>query len=78
MSGWGKDGYMYYERRSTAEEAEQARRTIDNTHTSVSYNVEINTILSEESQAYFYGQKPAQVVAEIIQSKVQLYVNENR
>lgn len=78
MTGWGKDGYVYYERRSTAEETDLARRTIDSAHSAISYNVDINTILSEEAQAYFYGQKPAEAVVKTIQSRVQLYVNENR
>ena len=35
-------------------------------------------IITEESAPYFAGQKSAKDVASIIQSRVQLYVNENR
>ena len=35
-------------------------------------------IIQEEAAAYFTGQKSAQDVASIIQSRAQLYVNENR
>ena len=35
-------------------------------------------IIQEEASAYFAGQKSARDVASIIQSRAQLYVNENR
>ncbi len=41
-------------------------------------NDEILNIVTEESGAYFSGQKSAQDVADVIQSRVQVYVNENR
>lgn len=42
-----------------------------------SYDSNIMTILQEECAAYFEGQKSAQEVADIIQSRVHIYVNEN-
>jgi hypothetical protein len=42
------------------------------------YEDEINNIITEETEAFFKGQKSAAEVADIIQSRVQLYVNENR
>jgi hypothetical protein len=38
----------------------------------------ITDIISEEAQAYFDGQKTAEAVAEIIQSRVAIYVSENQ
>ena len=42
-----------------------------------SYNDDIINIVTEEASAYFSGQKSAQEVADIIQSRVSIYVNEN-
>ncbi len=42
------------------------------------YNTQIENIITEEMAAYYSGQKSSKEVAEIIQSRVQLYVNENR
>ena len=44
----------------------------------VNYNESISNIIVEEAQSYFSGQKDAASVAKIIQSRVQIYVNENR
>lgn len=38
----------------------------------------INAIISEEAATYFSGQKSAKEVAEIIQNRVQNYLDENR
>ncbi len=40
------------------------------------YNDSINQIIREEADAFFSGQKTAKEVADIIQSRVQIYVNE--
>jgi ABC-type glycerol-3-phosphate transport system substrate-binding protein len=42
------------------------------------YDINVANIISEETAAFFAGQKTAQEVAAIIQSRVQVYVNENR
>lgn len=42
------------------------------------YNQDIQNIVTEEAEAFFAGQKSAKDVAGIIQSRAQLYVNENR
>ncbi|MCL2717926.1 MAG: extracellular solute-binding protein [Lachnospiraceae bacterium] len=39
---------------------------------------QINNIIEEEAASFFAGQKSAREAAEIIQSRVQVYVNENR
>ena len=41
-------------------------------------NDEITNIITEEAEAFFKGQKSAADVANVIQSRVQVYVNENR
>lgn len=42
------------------------------------YNQELQNIVTEEIDAFFTGQKSAAEVAKIIQSRAQVYVNENR
>lgn len=42
------------------------------------YNESISKIVEEEAAAFFAGQKSASDVANVIQSRVQIYVNENR
>ena len=43
----------------------------------LSYNESAYNIIMEEASAYFSGQKSAQEVADIIQSRLTIYVNEN-
>lgn len=42
------------------------------------YNEDINNIITEEAEAFFSGQKSVQEVVDIIQSRAQVFVNENR
>ena len=42
------------------------------------YNDDVMTIISDETGAYFSGQKSAKEVADIVQNRVSNYVNENR
>ena len=44
----------------------------------VNYSESILNIMLEETGGYFNGQKDAESVAKVIQSRVQIYVNENR
>ncbi len=50
-------------------------KTVDQLY---SYNEALLNIVAEEAAPYFAGQKNAKEVADIIQSRVQIYVNENR
>ncbi len=49
--------------------------SVDKTYYS---NDEVRNIINEEMEAFYSGQKTAQDVAAIIQSRVQIYVDENR
>lgn len=42
------------------------------------YNENITNIVTEEAESFFSGDKSAQEVAKVIQSRVQVYVDENR
>lgn len=50
-------------------------KSLDQVYT---YDANLINIISEEAAPYFAGQKNAKEVAEIIQSRIQIYVNENR
>lgn len=63
---------------ATQEQVDAVRNLINSADSAVEYNIEISNIINEEATAYFAGQKTAKDVADIIQSRVQIYVNENR
>ena len=62
----------------TKEEADKMVDYIKSIDSTQSYVTEINNIISEEAAPFFEGQKSVDEVARIIQSRVQLYVDENR
>lgn len=78
QGGWSfgnGDSYEIYA--STQEEVDAVRELINKTTTVWAYENDILTIMQEEAEPYFQGQKTAQEVANIIQSRIQVYVNEN-
>ena len=62
----------------TREQVDQIVSFVESVNKSGYYNEAITNIINEEAGAYFSGQKSAKDVAGIIQSRVQVYVNENR
>lgn len=60
------------------QEAAALREKILGFDTVYNYDQNLMNIVKEESAAYFSGQKPAKEVAKIIQSRVNIYINENR
>lgn len=50
---------------------------IESVHNPYYYNEEVMNIIEEEIDGFFTGQKPAKAVADVIQSRVQNYVDEN-
>lgn len=74
---WG-DGYEVSVGAMTQEEAEGVRRVIGQIDGVYEYDGGIMEIILEETAPYFDGQKSAEEVADIIQSRVQLYLHEGR
>ena len=62
----------------TQEEKDKITQTIDNIQGMVQWNMPGVEIIYEEAASYFAGDKTVDEVAEIIQSRVKIYVNENR
>lgn len=62
----------------TQEEADQLEKLIQNTTKTIERDDQVTQLVAEEAQAYFNGQKSAEEVARLIQSKVNIYVNEQK
>ncbi|MCH5275213.1 MAG: extracellular solute-binding protein [Lachnospiraceae bacterium] len=77
-SSWGWDDVTYELMSVSEKDAEAIRETINRIGGTGNYDEQIMAIIEEESDAYFAGQKSVDEVADIIQSRVQMYVNENR
>ena len=54
------------------------RKLIDSAENKFEYNTEILGIIDEETEAYFVGQKDLDSVTDVIQNRVQLYLQENK
>ena len=75
---WGYDDFSIDIYAATEEEVAAMRKLIESAHSTSRYDVQMSNIIEEETAAFFEGQKSAKDVADIIQSRVQIYVNENR
>ncbi|MCQ2558943.1 MAG: extracellular solute-binding protein, partial [Oscillospiraceae bacterium] len=62
----------------TQEQADQIRELIASTTHTVRYDDSINSIVNEVVEAYYSNQKSAEETAKLVQSRVSLYVNEQR
>ena len=57
---------------------QQIRELIETTTKMADYDNAIIQIVSEQAKPFFEGQKSAEDVAKLVQSKVNIYVNEQR
>ena len=62
----------------TQEDIDQILGVINNTHSVYDYDQEILDIITDEVAAYFAGDKDVQTTSSMIQSRVNLYVQEQR
>lgn len=62
----------------TQAQVDEVVNFISSLDTSIFVNDSILNIITEEAGAFFSGQKPAKDVADVIQRRVQMYVDENR
>jgi ABC-type glycerol-3-phosphate transport system substrate-binding protein len=77
-TSWGYDEVNFDIYAATQEQIDSITNLINSVDAVQQYDEEMYKIISEESAAFFAGQKTAQDVANVIQSRVQIYVNENR
>ena len=76
-STWYGD-WEYGYHTSTQAEMDEEYKIITSAKVSEGMDEQILSIIKEEAAAYFAGQKSVDAVAGVIQSRVQLYGNENR
>ena len=75
--GWGNDNFTIEIFASTQEEIDQLMAVIDAAKPTSSSDSQIMQIITEEVEPYFAGQKTVDDVANVIQSRVQIYISEN-
>ena len=83
---WWEDGgvgivdgrYTYEYSELSQEEADKMMRFIESLDQVMRLDEKLFAIIEEESGAFFAGQRSAKEVADVIQSRAQVYINENR
>lgn len=78
-TSWGYDDFNMEIYAATQEEIDQVRALLESAE-KISGNVDeqLTNIITEESAAFFKGQKSAADTANVIQNRIQIYVNENQ
>lgn len=76
--GIGYDDWEYTYHNCTEEEIAEVQRIIAQAKATDTMDTELLGIITEEAEPFFKGQKSVDDVAKIIQSRAQVYVNENR
>ena len=77
--GWvDENGAEHYIYAMTQEQADEVMNVINTCTRVADYNSSIYDIVAEQAEAYFSGQKSVDDVARLIQSKANIYVNEQR
>lgn len=74
--GWDDVTFEVYA--ATEEDAEQLMNIIEGIDKVMNYDEKLMNIIQEEAESYFTGQKSVDEVADIIQSRAKIYVNESR
>lgn len=78
-TSWGYDDFNIDIYAAKQEEVDAVKAIIDSAEKAYSpSNEELTKIVNEEAAAFFKDQKSAKETADIIQNRVQIYVNENR
>lgn len=75
--GWG-DNFEVSVYHATEEDIKEYRELLEGATVLASYDEEIMSMIEEEVEPFFAGKKSAKDVANIIQGRVKIYVNENR
>ncbi|MCI6034368.1 MAG: hypothetical protein MRZ88_00590 [Firmicutes bacterium] len=78
QSSWGYDDLDVEIGPLSEDQVNKLREVIASVDHLYVYNDDVMTIISDETGAYFSGQKSAKEVADIVQNRVSNYVNENR
>lgn len=76
--GVGFDDWEYTYHNCTQEEIDQVQAVIAQAKAAATVDEQIMTMINEEAAPYFQKQKSVDEVVNVIQSRVQLYLNENQ
>ena len=76
--GWSWDGFEIDVKATTQAEYDQIMALYNAVDSLYDYDQKISEIVSDEAGAYFAGDKTLDECAAQIQSRVKIYVNENR
>ena len=75
----GDGGFSYTYRNTTEEEADMLDRLIAVAKpANYNYNEELITIITEEAEGYYRGQKSVDDVTKVIQSRIKLFLDERQ
>ncbi len=75
---WGYEDFEVDIYAATQEDIDAMWALIESADIVAGFNEDIYNMILEEATPYFEGQKSAKEVADIVQSRVKIYVNENR
>ena len=76
--GWGNSNDIYYIYAATQKQVDAMMELINSTTTLASNDSQLLAIIQEEAAPFFAGQKSAMECAQIIQGRIQTYVDETR
>lgn len=76
--GWGNSDDIYYIYAATQKQVDDMMELINSTTTLVSNDTQLLAIIQEEAAHFFAGKKSAKECADIIQGRIQTYVDETR
>lgn len=76
--GWGNSNEIYYIYAATQEQVDKMMELINSTTTLASSDMQLLSIVQEEAAPFFDGKKSAKECADIIQGRIQTYVDETR
>lgn len=76
--GWGNSDEMYYIYAATQKQVDDMMELINSTTTLASHDTQLIAIIEEEAAHFFHGTKSAKECAEVIQGRIQTYVDETR
>ena len=70
-------GFSYVQQPATDEEIARIRSIIDNAQSTAGFDRQLYSIILEEAEGYFAGQRTIEDVVRNIQSRAAIYVSEN-
>lgn len=77
-STWSTGDFTVDVYAATQEQVDRVREMIETAQPDIGMDEQIYSIIKDEAQAYFDGQKSVEDVAALVQNRVQTYLNETK